>query len=210
MPFKKGGPGFPGPHPPQCGFQPGHAPFWTKGNPGNRHSKFTGAPGQGFQRGHRPYYTGGSVKGHAPTNRNPPPIKADPRYSFAAPLGSINQAKGQRMGKAKSKERECLEAIQNGRKDAELVVPAGRFPPGMVARLRALHDVAEDSAHRDFMHAQRMVSDILTHQRGGKKGEEDGGDGAPADGFTVRVVHGHATTPLPGAAEEKPPPAGGT
>ncbi len=187
------------------GFQKGHPPFWLKGNPGNKHSKFTGAPGQGYQKGHRPFYTGGAVMGHAPTNTKPtmypghPSWKLDP-YAFGQPLGEEHRKRG--GNRPKDKERACLEAIQNGTSEPKLLA---RFPAGMVKRLSALHKVAEDSSHKDWINAMRMVREILTHLRG-VKGEDDRSEDASKPDV-IQIAHGHVEKDLPGN-EKAPAPDG--
>jgi len=180
-PFQKGhkinvgGKGWPGPHPPHCGFQKGHPPYHS-GFPGhsggNRKRGKNRAPQCGFQKGHPNYYSG-SVIGHLPTNG-----------TVAARMKPI----------PRSKERELMEAIQNGKDPLEL---AKRYPPGMVKRLEYLQKVAIDVEHRDFIKAQIMVREILTRGRG------EGEDPSASTGHTVTLLHGSAVAPpLPGSAPE--------
>src|SRR5688500_16077128 len=79
---------------------------------GNRTRGAARSPNCGFQKGHPPYYTGGSVPGHAPTNPNGHAETLSNAYRFDQPLGRENMLKGR--GRPKDKERECLEALQNG------------------------------------------------------------------------------------------------
>lgn len=172
------------------------------GKGGNRAKR--GEPGRpphvGFQKGHRPFYTGGSVPGHAPTNVKGEaeylvhsindPTHPHYQYRFDQPLGIENRKKGGRW--AKDRERQCLEAIQNGSDPEKL---KKRFPPGMVDRLDALHRVATDDDHRDFMHAQRMISEILK-RLGRNTAEGANGDGTDSMGVaSIELAPGHATPP---------------
>jgi len=162
-----------------------------------------------FEKGHPPYYTGGAVKGHAPTSDGSPlktwknsplnPDSAKYKYRFDQPLGIENRKKGSGSKSVKSKERACLEAIQAGQ-DRDKILER-RFPIGMIRRLRALESVACDPSHKDFIHAIRMVSDILSHQRGGP--ESDKGQAAP----TIALFHGQITAPMPGTEKEEGEPA---
>jgi len=86
-----------------------------------------------------------------------------------------------------------MEALQNGKEPSEL---AKRFPPLQVARLAALHDVAVDTAHRDFIKAQMLVREILVRL---KEGEGDG----PAGSSEIVLLHGDiGHVQLPGAQSE--------
>jgi hypothetical protein len=94
----------------------------------------------------------------------------------------------------RSKERELMEAIQNGKDPLEL---AKRYPPGMVKRLEYLQKVAVDVEHRDFIKAQIMVREILT------RGPFEGDGSSPDAGHTITLLHGRAVAPpLPGSAPE--------
>lgn len=155
------------------------------------------APGQGFKKGHPPHYTGGSVPGHAPTYTGPPTMhrghpnwKLEP-YRFGNPAGDANRKKG--GNRPKDKERCCLEEIQNGQDRDEIL--ERRYPPRMIRRLQALLDVAEDKEHRDFMHAQRQVREILTRNRGDSSA--DRAAEGPKD--TIEVYHGRVEAQMPGA-----------
>lgn len=170
-----------------------------------------------FEKGHPPYYTGGAKPGHAPTNPNghlPGLVQHGRRvgaaWGFDQPLGAENRRKGGRQ--AKNKERLCMEAIQNQDETRSLAARTKsleqRFPPGMVRRLLALHAVAQDPSHRDFLHAQRLVREILTTLR--KQPDEDGTDAsAPTSADAIVVVHGRIDVPMPGAAEQPPAPTEG-
>lgn len=153
------------------------------------------------------------MPGHAPTQTGVtmypghPNWKLDP-HLFGQPGTEVHQRKGGRN--ARSKERQCLEALQNARRgehlDKKCEKLCERFPPGMVYRLRALHDVASDPEHKDFMNAQRMVSSILTHLEDKSGGAESGSGelGVPR----IELAHGSVDVPLPGS--ESPQEPGGT
>lgn len=174
---------------------------------GNRAKR--GEPGRpayvGFQRGHPPYYTGGSVKGHAQTNKGdisriPPEYRsaANP-HSLGQPAGSLNHSsrvKTNGLMRHKARERQCLEALQNGKEADDL---ERHFPPGLVRRLKALAEVAEDPTHRDFLNANRLLRDILGTDRGVDPDEPTAAGAA----LEIRVLRG-STDPrdlpsLPGA-----------
>lgn len=181
-------------------FEKGHKPYWTKGNPGGKGNRAKkGEPGRpahvGYQRGHPPYYTGGSVPGHAPTRIGGNPAlqelnaKGTNPYQFDQPLGALNRIKG--GNRPKDKERECLEAIENGVEDKALK----RFPQGMVARLRSLAEVAQDVTHKDWINAQRLVREIRTRLRGQTPEEL----AASREPDVIEVITGRLEVPLPGA-----------
>jgi hypothetical protein len=174
---------------------------------GNRAKR--GEPGRpphvGFQPGHRPFYTGGSVPGHAPTNpagHMPPehyerlhgPNGVLKQYQFGQPLGNEHSKKG--GNRPKDKERNCLEEIQNGQERDEIL--QRRYPPRMIKRLKALLDVSEAKGHRDFMHAQRQVREILTRNRGDPS--ERAADGQKD---TIEVWHGRVDAQMPGALQKE-------
>lgn len=150
------------------------------------------------------------MPGHAPTNMDPPPFTAR-GLPFGHPAMEVHRKKGGRN--ARSKERECLEALQNADLDdldAKCAKLTRRFPPGMVYRLRALHDVASDPEHKDFMNAQRMVSDILKHLEK-KPGDQDPAALAGAGVPIIELAHGSVEMPLPGSVAPQEPegaPAG--
>jgi len=170
----------------------------------------------GFQPGHPPYYRGGSVQGHAPTNTtdlahlNGPDGAArrahnDPStpayaYRFDQPKGQVNQKKG--GGRPKDRERQCVEALQNGCDEEDL---CARFAPRLVKRLAALLDVSENPEHRDFLHAQRLIREILAHQRGERETELAE---AAAARDVIELHQGVVHAALPGGVESEPPQAG--
>lgn len=197
-------------------FQKGHGAF--PGNPGSTGKRGqwkrpdVAAKGLGFQKNHPAFYRGGSVPGHAPTNLDPQHLNGpdgfarknlnDPTslaypYRFDQPRGMENRKKGGRQ--AKSKLRECLEAVQNGTRGIEK-----RFPPGMLKRMRVLQETAEDPTHRDFMNAQRLVLQILT-TLGKQPGDMEGRP--ESEGGSIELLHGHVDVPLPGAVKKEAPPA---
>ena len=160
-----------------------------------------------FQKGNDPNrYTGGAKPGHAPTNPNghmPGLEKAHATpgafaYRFDQPLGQQNRAKGGRQ--AKNKERTCMEAIQNQTEPDERKLVQRGFPVGMVRRLMALHVVSQDPEHKDFLHAQRLVREILTTLKK-QPGEDESDPSAPTSGDTITVFEGRIDVPMPGAAE---------
>ena len=163
-------------------------------------------PGHRYEKGHPAHYTGGSVPGHAPTNPNGNAEafvhRGAPRFGTAE--AEANRRKGGRQ--AKNKERLCLEAIQNqsGRFSRDSVIErlSQRFPTGMVKRLLALHDVCEDTDHKDFIQAQRLAREILTTLKK-QPGDIEEGDAlsVPGSGDTITVMHGRIDVPMPGAAE---------
>lgn len=174
---------------------------------------YRGDYGQGYKKGHPCYYRGGAVKGHAPTSDGkhlPHGHLRDPNHpaflnQFDQPKGRVNQEKGQRMQKQKTKERECLEAIQNGTPDEKLVAPSGRYPARMVARLRALLDASEDQSHKFFIQSQQLVREILSTRKGGA---HDDAEAAPeaAQAMEVHVYRGRIDVPMPGLEPPKDSP----
>lgn len=132
------------------------------------------------------------MPGHAPTNVNGPP-------AWSTPPPNAANFKGRGGGRPKDKERECLEAIQNL---DEITAEARenlsrRYPPGMVKRLVALHSMATDSTSKDCLNAQRLIRDILSHQRGLRDSE------MPPPSATITLLHGAADVPMPGT--KRPP-----
>lgn len=126
-------------------------------------------------------------------------------YAFGSTaIGNENRKKGR--NRPKDKERNCLEEIQNGQERDQIL--ERRYPPRMIRRLRALLDVAEDSTHRDFMHAQRQVREILTRHRGTREDEDAEAAARPTD--TINVTFGRIDVPMPGSPgapiEEEGPP----
>jgi len=119
------------------------------------------------------------------------------------PRGRANLLMGIYKPKAKAKEREVMEALQNGKSPKEL---EKRYPPGLVRRLAILQEVAEDPEHKDFMHAQRLVREILARLQGGA--EEDAASAGPAK-MVIEVVEGRVDVPMPGSAGEDEPKESG-
>ena len=147
----------------------------------------------------------GSVNGHAPTYPgNPESLKKararmrELGYGFDQEKGKKNRAKGNRPF---DKEARCLQEIQNGQEDDKVLLK--RFAPRLIRRVKALLDTAEDSGHKDFIHANRMIQDILGHRRGPRAGEDEEAQKSEPD--SIEVTFGRVEIDMPGAAgEEKP------
>lgn len=148
--------------------------------------------------------------GHAPTNPNGSPlqplearIKALEPYQFGKPGGNRQGANGAR---ATSKQRECMEALQNleDPEDARALKKLHRrFSPGMVNRLAALQIASMNPELTHFLQAQRLIREILIvpHRR------EVEADSAPPqrdERPAIELLHGHVDVPLPGGKEEAP------
>lgn len=152
-----------------------------KGKP--RGKPFTGADD--------PRRSTGAYPGHAPTNTIGTLAKyarEHPEHSFAG-AGIKNRI----VGQPKSKERKCLEEIQNGAEESDL---EGRYPPRMITRLIELMKVAENAEHVAWRYAFLEVRDIL----GSRKGSAAEGDGPnPTGGVSVTINHTQPKPiPLPG------------
>ncbi len=167
--------------------------------------KFTNS-GQFSSTNQRGRYTGGAVKGHLPTSPhgNPASLPAASAaafpWRFDQPLGRMNSGKGRPF----SRERRCMEEIQNGRLEAELLT---RYPPRMVARLTILADLAEDVTHRDCLKAQQLIREVLETKRG-IPGVDNAELQPKVEGVTVQVLRtGKIDVPLPGTADPVAPAA---
>lgn len=148
--------------------------------------------------------------GHAPTNPNGGPLqplearlKAIEPYQFGKPGGNHHGANGAR---ATSKQRECMEAIQNlddPEDSASLKKLHRRFSPGMVSRLAALQVASMDPSLTHFLQAQRLIREILIvpHRR---EVEADSAPAQPDERPAIELLHGHVDMPLPGGKEEAP------
>lgn len=149
--------------------------------------------GGGWNRPGQPgRYRGGAVKWHLPTSPNgnvAALAKSRPHpMQFGQPGAEVNRLKG--GGRPKSKECRCLEEIQNGGEEPELLT---RYPPRMVKRLLVLARLSEDGDHRDCLKAQQMLREILRTNQGDRPDPSQGGN-------TITLLHGVATPPpLPGA-----------
>ena len=156
-------------------------------------------PGDGrFQKGHPAYYRGGAVPGHRPTNTKRTMHKDHPNwklgaYQFGTPKGDEFRKLG--AGRPKDKERRCLEEIQAGQEDEEVLLR--RYPPRMVRRMKALLDASEDPAHKNFLGSQYLIREILGKHRG-QRAEAP----PPGAADTITVFHGRHDVPMPGAENE--------
>lgn len=168
-------------------FPLGHGGFDSPGNKGmrglwKRPDNKTNL--RGFCREGQPgRYRGGAVVAHLSTHQD----------GLGASLANRMRLAGH---KSRSKEREIMEALQNGKAPIEL---KKRYPPLQVERLAQLHDVAVDITHRDFIKAQILVREILV------RNEADGDGTRPSEATTITLLHGTADRiPLPGAASAAP------
>ena len=99
----------------------------------------------------------------------------------------------------RDRERECLEDIQN----LTPVENLGRYPPGLVMRMQALYEVANNKNHDDFIAAQRLVREILARTSGPQEGAV-----AAIGPARIEVYEGRIEIPMPGAQGDAGPAAG--
>lgn len=141
----------------------------------------------------------GSVPGHLPTHSGAnlsPPGQGDNPEPSPASIASRFQP-GHRHGyHAKSKERECMEAVQNGGTEKAL---AARFPIGMVKRLMRLQEAAEDVENPHCIHAQRMIREILSTLTSTKAEREAEAAAKAAQPRPIMLFRGRIDAPMPGA-----------
>lgn len=157
---------------------------------------------------HAGNYFGGSKPGHAPTHNGSnlfPPGQGTntllPASDPNSPAHDTRFQPGHKFGyAAKSKERQCMEAIQNGRQKKEL---EARFPPGMVARLVKLQKTAEDPDSPHYMHANRIIREILSTLATTKaeREAEEAAFKAAQGPRAIQLFHGRLDVPMPGAAK---------
>jgi len=146
----------------------------------------------------------GAVKGKAPSTPNGNIASIQKAIDASRAGGhAFDQAKGRtyinKHGSSKDRERRCLEEIQNGQEKDSIL--ERRYPPRMIKRIRALLAVTEDSENKDFIHAWRLVREILGKRQGHP--EEDKEKAQPD---RVEVTFGRMDVPMPGTPGATPPP----
>jgi hypothetical protein len=125
---------------------------------------------------------------------------------YARKLLQLAEArKNASKNRPKNKERECLEALQNGKSDEELRAQ-GRFPVVMIERLSILLRTACDPDHREYIRAQLLVREILQSNTRHAKVDDEARARAAAETNKVIVnIHNtpHVDVPMPGREFEK-------
>lgn len=173
---------------------------------------------RGYRVGER-VNNGGSVPGHAPTSggnvahfgdKASEGFKSKPILDEAMRRSRMAHQAKKDARAAMRRERECLEAIQNGGQE-EVLVRQKRYPPGLVARLMALHRASEGGT-KDMIQAQRLVREILFGVAPWKANPalfEDPEALEEKKGDTITVIHGRLEVAMPGSADQPAPEEGG-